>query len=794
MTYESFFRQATGGDVPFAFQSELATCDRWPDVLHVPTGSGKTAAAVLGWLWRRKTQPDVTPRRLVYCLPMRVLVEQTVQSVETWLANAGPIFGGYVPQVYGLLGGAVEQGWESHPERPAILIGTQDQLLSRALNRGYAMSRFKWPVHFGLLHNDAQWVFDEVQLMGPGLETSAQLEGIRRQMGSALPSQSLWMSATLDARWLQTVDLPAGLSALVLAEDDRQGPLAQRLEASKPVQKADLARKYKSADLAKWLAKVHRAGTLTLVVVNQVVRAQELYSALAKAAPGIDRLLLHSRFRGADRRALEERIRPSSSGVTMRDGIVVSTQAIEAGVDISASTLVTELAPWTSLVQRFGRCNRRGDDKDARIFWLDFDEAGKGMAAPYEVADLVHARALLGALEDARPERLPEASTSRPIHHVLRRRDLLDLFDTDPDLDGNHIDVSRFIREPGGADVAVFWRNVGKEGPGDDLRGPSPEEVCLVSLSRFREFVRRGKRHIWQWDALDGAWVRIHVNERGAAPGFLVPGFTYLVECSEGGYSAELGFDPAIDGTVREYSIVGEVEEAEALADDPVAQRNWLDLRTHSLEVREAALSLCTALDLTPSQAGPVEEAAHWHDAGKAHELFQEAAGGGEALGGALLAKAPRFKRYKRRGFRHELVSALQAISCGKSDLVAYLVAAHHGKVRLQIRSLINETGGDDRVVARGVAHGDVIAAVDLGQGVRVPEVTVDLSVMRMGRGPGGPSWTDRTARLLNEHGPFRLAFLESLVRIADWRASGATARIEDDAETGVLQEVGTDG
>ena len=41
-------------------------------------------------------------------------------------------------------------------------------LLSRALNRGYAASRARWPVQFGLVNNDCCWVLDEVQLMGPG--------------------------------------------------------------------------------------------------------------------------------------------------------------------------------------------------------------------------------------------------------------------------------------------------------------------------------------------------------------------------------------------------------------------------------------------------------------------------------------------------------------------------------------------------------------------------------------------------------------------------------------------------
>lgn len=50
-----------------------------------------------------------------------------------------------------------------------VLVGTQDMLLSRALNRGYGMSRFDWPVHFGLLNQGCHWIVDEVQLMGPGL-------------------------------------------------------------------------------------------------------------------------------------------------------------------------------------------------------------------------------------------------------------------------------------------------------------------------------------------------------------------------------------------------------------------------------------------------------------------------------------------------------------------------------------------------------------------------------------------------------------------------------------------------
>ncbi|MEJ1973484.1 MAG: hypothetical protein WDM96_13790 [Lacunisphaera sp.] len=64
-------------------------------------------------------------------------------------------------------------------------------------------------------------------------------------------------------------------------------------------------------------------------------------------------------------------------------------RAIEAGVDISARALITELAPWSSLVQRFGRCNRKGEFNaigGADIFWINLEaddpKTATGLALP----------------------------------------------------------------------------------------------------------------------------------------------------------------------------------------------------------------------------------------------------------------------------------------------------------------------------------------------------------------------------------------------------------------------------
>ncbi len=138
MSYGEFFKQATGlQEPPFHYQQRLAE-KPWPDLLEIPTGLGKTAAVVIAWLYKRKALKDAdTPRRLVYCLPMRVLVEQTREECKKWLANLGILGqpGEGKTSIHVLMGGAEDSKkpiWAENPEEEQILIGTQDMLLSRA--------------------------------------------------------------------------------------------------------------------------------------------------------------------------------------------------------------------------------------------------------------------------------------------------------------------------------------------------------------------------------------------------------------------------------------------------------------------------------------------------------------------------------------------------------------------------------------------------------------------------------------------------------------------------------------
>jgi len=798
--FNEFFVSATGiEEGPFPYQKRLATGDELPSLIDVPTGCGKTSAAVLGWLWRRRFADEETrkktPRRLVYCLPMRVLVEQTRDNVIMWLHNL-ELLGGTVEIQDGkfvsydqswedpekicvtvLMGGEDRDEWDLYPERDAVIIGTQDMLLSRALNRGYGMSRYRWPIHFGLLNNDCLWVMDEVQLMGSGLATSVQMQAFRRLLGSTISVQSMWMSATMNPEWLETVDFNCTLDIkeeISFSDADRKYPkLKPRLHAFKQIKQADFKASSDGEIEAKLVYDIHRPKSRTLVVVNTVKRAQEVFKALKKCKPDADIMLLHSRFRKNDRKDAVKRAlaKPGEHGT-----IVVSTQVIEAGVDVSSQVLITDLAPWSSMIQRFGRCNRKGEfneSKDAKIIWIsppNLEDEKKLKAAPYTFENLQAAAERLTPLTNAGPSSLPSFDDPMTFAHVIRRKDLIELFDTTPDLAGADIDVSRFIREADEHHLQVFWRDVSWKGPEEDEPGPAREELCNVPIGD----INIDKRDVWRWDYLEKCWDKATV---------LYPGLTLMLRADQGGYSTEFGWtgkekhtDPCeIIGKPLDYNDRDRWSEG----------RTWRTIAEHTDGVVKEVEKLLNAHELKNTPwANEIRLAARWHDIGKSHNVFQSAIPDG-APSVTLWAKSkPQMKRYKRPGFRHGLASALAMLAHGHSDLAAYLAAAHHGRVRLSIRSMPHEKPPEDdpeRLFARGIWHGDVLPAVDLGNGVLAPVTTLALTYMEMGEDEHtGPSWLSRMLELRdNKIGLFRLVFIETLLRVADWRASASEKEVQ---------------
>lgn len=110
-----------------------------------------------------------------------------------------------------------------------------------------------------------------------------------------------------------------------------------------------------------------RADLKVLIVCNRVKSAQERFKDFSERHPDTPKLLIHSRFKRGDRNSKEKKLigldesgkETGEFNTSNQACLVVSTQVVEVSLDISFDLMITETAPLDSLIQRFGRINRK---------------------------------------------------------------------------------------------------------------------------------------------------------------------------------------------------------------------------------------------------------------------------------------------------------------------------------------------------------------------------------------------------------------------------------------------------
>ena len=477
-TFDALFREATGYR-PYGYQARIAR-DGLPDVVQAPTGAGKTGV-ILAWLWRRLYGPDPagTPRRLIYALPQGSLTEQVSGQARQWLANLGLTDEVTLHVAMGARW-ETEGEWRDDPHKPAIVIGTADVLVSAALVRSFAVSRAIAPIDFALVTNGAHWLIDEPQLSPQATTTMRQLAGFAASTGTAEPFGLTCLSATPPAELISTPGNPATEKPIQILYPERSEALAIRPAPLRAVRRLPADPGDYQAIAAAVLER-HRPGALTLVVTNTVDAAQRLYRQL-RADFG-NCTLLHARFRGIER---AERLAAVLGEPGEHGGrIVVATQVVEAGLDLDATVLVTEAAPWPSLIQRAGRGNRDGElNADAELWWLPPPDP-----FPYQQEDIDATARELSRLEGERLTTEDLTERDVPRRHgqltVIRQPDLAGLFDTAPDPSGNDVDIAPYLRDAEDLDVEVAWATwtPGADGaPDPEIRVPAVEYRCRVPI------------------------------------------------------------------------------------------------------------------------------------------------------------------------------------------------------------------------------------------------------------------------------------------------------------------------
>ncbi len=371
---------------PFPWQQDLVAqlldeSDRlkpWPSSIDAPTGLGKTS--VLDAVVYAVAAGGLRLRRACFVVDRRIVVDEAYDHAlrleQRVTRNAAGILGEVGHALAALTGNAPgpavtatrmrggitwDWRWMDRPDRFGIVVGTIDQIGSRVLFRGYGLSQRLAPIDAALTGVDAVWFVDEAHLAQPLLDTLSAAQRLDQpDQRVALPAVVVPLSAT--QRYTTGEPLRFDVAAHL-----RHREASRRLRAGKALHTVQVRGEFPAIMAAAALAAAPRhQDTRVGVVANTVATARAVFEHIRRTSPRA--ILLTGRQRPVDRDLLLERDGWADQlivGWRRRDDrggpiIVVATQTIEVGANIDFDVLITESAPWDSLVQRVGRLNRVG--------------------------------------------------------------------------------------------------------------------------------------------------------------------------------------------------------------------------------------------------------------------------------------------------------------------------------------------------------------------------------------------------------------------------------------------------
>ncbi len=542
------FFKAIHGYPPFPWQQRLLTClaetDIWPDVLDLPTGTGKTAALDIAvfHLALRAGDPFRAAVRIALVVDRRLVVDAAfgracniASALNSGAGRQHPVLEAVAVRLRTLAGedeqplvaarlrgGApLEHIWARSPSQPTILCSTVDQVGSRLLFRGYGVSDRMKPIHAGLLGEGSLILLDEAHLSEPFRQT---VTAIRRIGRAGVKTVLLTATPGVEA------ERPFRLS-----REDRAHPvLGKRIRTAKPTRLIQAPKAAPERAFAKQAATMMERLTQTSiqapavgVVVNRVALARSV-SDILRTEEDCDVVLMIGRARGVDRDRIAQRLKPFVTGAESRKSagatFIVATQCLEVGVDLDLDGLVTQAASLDALRQRFGRLNRAGRSVEAegRILALPSDIAKRTDDPVYgdrirttwiALADVATKNCLdfasevldqtIGGVAAPLSAPRPDAPVVMPAY--------LDLWAQTAPVPACDPEVGLFLHgaEKAEADVSVVWRDdlleaemrperperqkaVGKLGERLSLLPPQPAEMLQLPITAARRWLRWG--------------------------------------------------------------------------------------------------------------------------------------------------------------------------------------------------------------------------------------------------------------------------------------------------------------
>lgn len=460
-----FFAALNEGHDPFSWQEEVLDhiCEHgvWPERINAPTGSGKSSVVDIhlfaNALAAVGAAPRV-PRRLCVTVGRRALVDSQATRADKILGDLKDALADESgePGILRRVAEALQsfqtrnddqrsapfevghiRGELSNRNLPvtdisacAIIAATPDMYGSRALFRGYGSTKAARPRETALLTMDTVMVLDEAHMNRQLLHTTQRIAELqKREVNLGVPTlQVVETTATPSTGDSESTTLGVDIEALDSPNDKE---LHRRVYSHKelvlrPIDKWDgkpgNAATVKAAvdaikdflahrEVGKGLEVAHTVGC----IVNHVRTAISIKEELAKDLAEDEVQLLVGRMRPYDLKKLHPDLFTTEGDKSVK--VVVATQTLEVGIDVDFADLVTELAPASSLAQRFGRVNRLGHRDDSKVVVIEpaSGDSVKKDAPPYRAVDLSNAYAWLEALNGAEnPSVNPAAMVKNP--------------------------------------------------------------------------------------------------------------------------------------------------------------------------------------------------------------------------------------------------------------------------------------------------------------------------------------------------------------------------------------------
>lgn len=348
-------------------------------VLIAQTGSGKTEAALL-WIGQKKGFITLPMRVSLNAMYDRIQNEKGIGFSSTGLLHSSA------------LDHLMSKSEETTSFEQSIIQTEHTRILAKKLTLSTIDQLFKFPLLYRGFETElatlaySKVVIDEIQAYDPHI-VAILLRGL--ELIHQLGGQWMIMTATLPQIFLDELQKKGLLDhksivETVLIPDDRdENPVMPRRHR---IQLLD--------DKKEALTKIVQfaVSSKVLVVVNTVKEALAMYDQLKERVAEEKINLLHSQFTKKDRLPKEEEIKEFAQLKNDLPGIWVTTQIVEASLDVDFDCLFTEAATPDALFQRFGRCNRKGlrfnggTPNEPNVFILSNLEEVSGLDTIYEKA------------------------------------------------------------------------------------------------------------------------------------------------------------------------------------------------------------------------------------------------------------------------------------------------------------------------------------------------------------------------------------------------------------------------